>query len=151
MKRILITGGSGSFGKAFIKRIIQDPSYERIVVYSRGEHAQDEMEREYADNRLRFFIRDVRDLSRFELALNGIDTVVHAAALKIVPKAEYNPTECVATNVLGAQNVVKACIHMGIKRALTISTDKAVSPINLYGTTKLAAEKIFVAANALAA
>jgi UDP-N-acetylglucosamine 4,6-dehydratase len=151
--QILITGGTGSFGQAFVRWLVTKPYDEvsRIVVYSRGEHAQEDMAREYNDDRLRFFIGDVRDLTRLELALNGIDTIVHAAALKVVPIAEYNPTECVATNVLGAQNVVKAAIHMGIKRVLTISTDKAVSPINLYGTTKLAAEKIFVAANTLAA
>jgi len=148
---ILVTGGTGSFGQAFVKRLLNSIDVTRIVIYSRGEHAQEEMEHRYRDDRLRFFIGDVRDLSRLELALHGIDTVVHAAALKIVPIAEYNPTECVATNVLGAQNIVKASLHTGVKRVVGLSTDKAVNPINLYGATKLAAEKIFVAANALAA
>ena len=148
---ILVTGGTGSFGQAFVKRLLNSIDVTRIVIYSRGEHAQEEMEHRYRDDRLRFFIGDVRDLSRLELALHGIDTVVHAAALKIVPIAEYNPTECVATNVLGAQNVVKAALHTGVKRVVGLSTDKAVNPINLYGATKLAAEKIFVAANVLSA
>lgn len=149
--QILITGGSGSFGQAFIKRLVTKPVSEvqRIVVYSRGEHAQEEMSRAFNDDRLRFFIGDVRDRSRLELALNGIDTIIHAAALKIVPIAEYNPTEASETNVGGAQNVVKAAIHAKVKRVLALSTDKAVNPINLYGATKLTAEKIVIAANAL--
>lgn len=151
--QVLITGGTGSFGQAFVKRLVSKPHDEvsRIVIYSRGEHAQEEMARQYDDDRLRFFIGDVRDLSRLELALNGIDTVVHAAALKIVPTAEYNPTEASATNIGGAENVAKAAIHSGLKRVIALSTDKAVNPINLYGATKLAAEKIFLAANALSA
>ncbi len=151
MKSILVTGGSGSFGKAFVKHLLKNDSAERIVVYSRGEHAQEDMARELNDDRLRFFIGDVRDLSRLEMAMNGVDTVVHAAALKIVPTAEYNPTECVATNVKGTENVAIAAIRCGVEQVVGLSTDKAVNPINLYGATKLTAEKILLGANALAA
>jgi UDP-N-acetylglucosamine 4,6-dehydratase len=150
MKSVLITGGTGSFGRAFTKYLLADPECKRIVVYSRGEHAQEEMAAEIKDDRVRFFIGDVRDRHRLEIAMNGIKTVVHAAALKIVPTAEYNPTECVATNIGGAENVVLASIRTGVRRVIGLSTDKAVNPINLYGATKLAAEKIFLAANNLA-
>lgn len=154
MKNVLITGGTGSFGNAFIRRILAfNP--ERVVVYSRDEQKQEVMAREFAlldrNSVLRFFIGDVRDRDRLEFAMHGIGTVIHAAALKIVPIIEYNPTEAVATNVKGAENVVKAAIRAGVKRVIALSTDKAVNPINLYGATKLAAEKVFVAANALAA
>lgn len=152
MKDVLITGGTGSFGSAFAKHLLDNvPSVHRVIVYSRGEHAQEEMERKLNDPRMRFFIGDVRDKDRLEMAMHNVDTVVHAAALKIVPVAEYNPTECVATNVTGTENVVKAALRAGVRRALLISTDKAVNPINLYGSTKLAAEKTFVAANNLSA
>lgn len=152
MKSILITGGSGSFGQAFTRYLLDHTDLERIVIYSRGEHTQEEMARAFNhDERLRFFIGDVRDLSRLELALNGIDTIVHAAALKIVPTAEYNPTECVATNVRGTENVVKAALRVGVEQVVGLSTDKAVNPINLYGATKLTAEKILIGANALSA
>lgn len=152
MKNVLITGGSGSFGQAFTKELLTDwPNVQRIVVYSRGEHAQEDMARKLSDERMRYFIGDVRDKDRLEFAMRGIDTVIHAAALKIVPTAEYNPTECIATNVTGAENVVKASIRSGVKRVIALSTDKAVNPINLYGASKLAAEKIFIAANALGA
>lgn len=152
MKDVLITGGTGSFGSAFVKHLLDNvQGLHRVIVYSRGEHAQEEMERELSDPRMRFFIGDVRDKDRLEMAMYNVDTVVHAAALKIVPIAEYNPTECVATNVTGTENVVKAALRTGVKRALLISTDKAVNPINLYGSTKLAAEKTFVAANNLSA
>lgn len=150
MKSVLVTGGTGSFGKAFVKRLLTT-KIERIAVLSRGEHAQEEMEREIDNDRVRFFIGDVRDKDRLELAMHGMDTVIHAAALKIVPLAEYNPTECIDTNVFGAENVVKAAIRTGVQRVIALSTDKAVNPINLYGASKLAAEKIFVASNALAA
>src|SRR5512143_1235144 len=150
MKSVLVTGGTGSFGKAFVKRLLAT-KIDRIAVLSRGEHAQEGMERELDDDRVRFFIGDVRDKDRLELAMHGMDTVIHAAALKIVPIAEYNPTECVDTNIFGAENVVKAAIRTGVQRVIALSTDKAVNPINLYGATKLAAEKIFVASNALAA
>jgi len=151
MKSVLITGGAGSFGKAFTKRILEDQSTRRVVIYSRGEHLQEDMQREIQDPRLRYFIGDVRDKDRLEMAMRNVDTVIHAAALKIVPVAEYNPTECVATNVTGTENVVRAALRTGVRRAILLSTDKAVNPINLYGATKLAAEKIFVAANNLAA
>jgi UDP-N-acetylglucosamine 4,6-dehydratase len=150
MKNVLITGGSGSFGQAFTQRTL-DMDVERIVIYSRGEHAQEEMARKFNDKRMRYFIGDVRDKDRLDFAMRGIDTVVHAAALKIVPTAEYNPTECIATNVTGAENVVKTAIRAGVARVVALSTDKAVNPVNLYGASKLAAERIFVAANALAA
>lgn len=149
--KVLVTGGTGSFGQAFVRRLLKDGSIKRIVVYSRGEHAQEEMARNFTDERLRYFIGDVRDQDRLELALHGIDTVVHAAALKIVPVAEYNPTECIETNVMGAINVVRASLRCGVRKVVALSTDKAVSPINLYGASKLAAEKIFVAANNLGA
>lgn len=151
MKSILITGGSGSFGQAFTKHILNSHRLTRIAIYSRGEHLQEEMESKFKDDRLRFFIGDVRDLDRLEMAMRGVDTVIHAAALKIVPTAEYNPTECIATNITGAENVVKAAIRAGVQRVIALSTDKAVNPINLYGASKLAAEKIFTAAHFLAA
>ena len=155
MKSVLITGGSGSFGNAFVRRLLADGVAERIVVYSRDEQKQDAMAHALADHprfaTLRFFIGDVRDCDRLSLAMHDISTVVHAAALKIVPAAEYNPPECIATNIHGAENVVKAAIRAGVKRVVALSTDKAVNPINLYGASKLCAEKIFIAANALAA
>lgn len=151
MKSILITGGTGSFGQAFTRNILNNERFERIAIYSRGEHLQEEMERQFKDDRLRFFIGDVRDLDRLEMAMNGVDTVVHAAAMKIVPIAEYNPMECIATNVTGAENVVKASIRSGVRRVVALSTDKAVNPINLYGASKLAAEKVFLAAHSLSA
>lgn len=150
MKSVLITGGTGSFGRAFTKFLLADPTIKRIVVYSRGEHAQEEMAREFTDPRLRFFIGDVRDRHRLEIAMSGVETVVHAAALKIVPIAEYNPTECIATNIGGAENVVLSAIRAGVRKVIGLSTDKAVNPVNLYGATKLAAEKTFIAANNLA-
>jgi UDP-N-acetylglucosamine 4,6-dehydratase len=154
MKSVLITGGSGSFGNSFVRRLL-DTNAERIVVYSRDEQKQDSMVRDLSVHdgfsRLRFFIGDIRDVNRLEFAMHDIDTVIHAAALKIVPTAEYNPTECIATNVTGAENVVKAAIRSGVERVIALSTDKAVNPVNLYGASKLAAEKIFIAANALAA
>lgn len=151
MKSILITGGTGSFGQAFTKEILNGPRVERIAIYSRGEHLQEEMQRKFNDDRLRFFIGDVRDRDRLEMAMHGVDTVIHAAALKVVPIAEYNPTECIATNVTGAENVVKASLRAGVQRVIALSTDKAVNPINLYGASKLAAEKIFTAAHSLSA
>lgn len=151
MKSVLITGGTGSFGQAFAKRLLSIPTVERLVIYSRGEHAQENMARRFGNGRIRYFIGDVRDRKRLEMAMRGIDTVVHAAALKVVPIAEYNPTECVATNIGGAENVVMASMATGVKTVIALSTDKAVNPINLYGATKLCAEKIFIAANNLSA
>lgn len=149
MNSVLITGGSGALGTALVSKLLT-MKIGRIVVYSRGEHRQETMAREFNhDDRLRFFIGDVRDKHRLEMAMRDIDTVIHAAALKVVPTCEYNPFEAVQTNIIGAQNVIQAALRTGVKRAITTSTDKAVNPINLYGATKLAAEKIFVAANNL--
>jgi UDP-N-acetylglucosamine 4,6-dehydratase/5-epimerase len=148
--KVLITGGSGSFGQAMTRRLLAE-DVERVVVYSRGEHLQEDMQRNFNDDRLRFFIGDVRDRERLEMAMYGIDTVIHAAALKVVPIAEYNPFECVQTNIIGAENVCRASLAAGVQRVIALSTDKAVSPLNLYGATKLAAEKIFVAANNISA
>jgi UDP-N-acetylglucosamine 4,6-dehydratase len=150
----LITGGTGSFGQAFVRRLLLG-SARRIVVFSRDEQKQDLMARELREefsnlfDRLRFFLGDVRDASRLELAMREIDIVVHAAALKIVPAAEYNPFECILTNVHGAENVVKAALRTRVKKVLALSTDKAANPINLYGASKLASDKIMVAANNL--
>jgi len=149
--KVLITGGSGSFGQAMTKLLLEERLASRIVIFSRGEHLQEEMARKFGDDRLRFFIGDVRDQARLEMAMHGVDTVIHAAALKIVPTAEYNPFECVLTNIHGAENVCRASLAAGVTRVIGLSTDKAVSPLNLYGATKLAAEKIFVAANNVSA
>jgi UDP-N-acetylglucosamine 4,6-dehydratase len=146
---ILITGGTGSFGRKFVEMLLRKhPDSERIVVYSRDELKQFEMAQLYPPDKypsLRFFIGDVRDADRLQLAMERVDTVVHAAALKQVPTAEYNPFECIKTNVLGAQNVIEAAMATGVKRVVALSTDKASSTINLYGATKLAADKLFVA------
>lgn len=147
---MLITGGTGTFGNAMVKHLLANGT-ERIVVFSRDEQKQEEMQRRFSDQRLRFFIGDVRDQSRLALAMYGIDTVIHAAALKIVPTAEYNPYECVLTNINGTENVCRAALAAGVDRVIGLSTDKAVNPINLYGATKLAAEKIIVAANNISA
>jgi UDP-N-acetylglucosamine 4,6-dehydratase/5-epimerase len=148
---ILITGGTGSFGSAFVKTVLtRYPSIKRLVVLSRDELKQFEMSQEFSDSQykgLRYFIGDVRDYSRLRRALEGIDTVVHAAALKQVPAAEYNPFEFIKTNILGAENLVQACLDTGVKRVVALSTDKAAAPINLYGATKLCSDKLFIAAN----
>lgn len=150
---VLVTGGTGSFGRAFVRAALTVSRVRRLVILSRDEMKQTEMAQEMAplDGRgvLRFFIGDVRDEKRLIMAMRGIDVVVHAAALKQVPTAEYNPFECIHTNVLGAENVVTASIQTGVKRVVALSTDKAASPINLYGASKLASDKIFVAANHL--
>lgn len=152
MKSVLVTGGTGTFGRAFVNDCLQR-NVNRIVVYSRDEQKQEEMARQLGNslNRdtLRFFIGDVRDASRLKMALRGIDTVIHAAALKIVPACEYNPVEAVRTNIGGAENVITAALETGVKKVIALSTDKAVSPVNLYGATKLAAERLFIAANNL--
>lgn len=150
MKKVLITGGTGSFGNAFVRRIIAH-NPERVVIYSRDEQKQWDMAQRFPQQFMRYFLGDVRDQQRLQYAMHDIDTVIHAAALKIVPALEYNPTECIATNIGGAENVVRAAINSGVKKVIALSTDKAVHPINLYGASKLAAEKIFIAANALAA
>ncbi len=148
---ILITGGTGSFGKAFVRRVLQQyPDIRRLVVFSRDELKQFDMSQEFPEHQypaLRYFIGDVRDEARLRRALEGIDVVIHAAALKQVPAAEYNPFECIKTNVLGAQNLIEACLDSGVKRVVALSTDKAAAPINLYGATKLCSDKLFIAAN----
>ena len=148
---ILITGGTGSFGKAFVKVVLDRfPDIKRLVVFSRDELKQYEMSQEFSNieyGGLRYFLGDVRDYSRLRQALEGIDTVVHAAALKQVPAAEYNPFEFIKTNVIGAENLIQACLDSGVKRVVALSTDKAAAPINLYGATKLCSDKLFIAAN----
>ena len=145
---ILITGGTGSFGHAFVPMTLKKYNPERIVIFSRDEMKQWEMSKLFKnDSRVRFLIGDVRDRNRLYRALDGIDYVVHAAATKIVPTAEYDPFECVKTNVIGAMNVIDACIDKGVKRVVALSTDKASSPVNLYGATKLTSDRLFVAGN----
>jgi len=145
---ILITGGTGSFGHTFVPLTLAKFNPRRLVIFSRDEMKQWEMAKLYGDDpRVRFFIGDVRDKDRLSRALHGIDYVVHAAATKIVPTAEYNPFECVKTNINGAMNLIDACIDQGVKRVVALSTDKASSPANLYGATKLASDKLFVAGN----
>jgi len=148
---ILITGGTGSFGHAFVPMTLERYNPSKIIIYSRDEMKQWEMAKKYqADPRVRFFIGDVRDRERLYRALDDVDYVVHAAATKIVPTAEYNPFECVKTNINGAMNLIDACIDKKVKRVVALSTDKASSPINLYGATKLASDKLFVAGNSYA-
>jgi UDP-N-acetylglucosamine 4,6-dehydratase/5-epimerase len=150
-KSILITGGTGSFGKQFVHTLLQsNPNFNRIVIFSRDEMKQFELREEYPESeypQLRFFLGDVRDQARLTRAFEGIDVVIHAAALKQVPAAEYNPFEAIKTNIIGAQNVIEAAIDCGVKRVVALSTDKAAAPVNLYGATKLASDKLFVAAN----
>jgi UDP-N-acetylglucosamine 4,6-dehydratase len=149
---ILVTGGTGSFGKAFVRYVLDHIGPRRLVIYSRDELKQYEVRQLFDDDqRLRWFIGDVRDEPRLRRALHGVDYVVHAAALKQVDTGEYNPFEFVKTNVLGSQNVIEACIDAGVKRVVALSTDKASSPINLYGATKLTADKLFIAGNHYAA
>lgn len=150
MTSYLVTGGAGSFGQAFVRRVLDDPETSRVVVYSRCEERQRVMEQEVADDRLRFFIGDVRDRERLRLAMRGTDVVVHAAALKQVPACEYNPSEAVATNITGSENVIRAALEMRVKRAVLISSDKATAPVNLYGATKATAEKLFTSGNSYA-
>lgn len=145
---ILVTGGTGSFGHTFVPMTLAKYDPKKIIIYSRDEMKQWEMAKQYShDPRVRFFIGDVRDRERLYRALDGVDYVVHAAATKIVPTAEYNPFECVKTNIIGAMNLIDACIDRGIKRVVALSTDKASSPVNLYGATKLASDKLFIAGN----
>lgn len=150
---LLVTGGTGSFGKHFIKRVLhQFPQIKRLVVYSRDELKQFQMAQDLSPQKypqLRYFIGDVRDEKRLKRALEGIDIIIHAAALKQVPAAEYNPMECIKTNILGAENVIDSAIEMGVKKVVALSTDKAAAPINLYGATKLCSDKLFSAANAI--
>jgi len=146
-KSILITGGTGSFGQAFTERLLKDGEYDRICIYSRGEHAQAAMQEKFGDNRCRYFIGDVRDRLRLSRALAGVDVVVHAAALKRIEVGHYNPNEMVKTNILGAMNVIEAAQDAGVKKVIALSTDKAYQPISPYGQSKALAEAMFLAAN----
>jgi UDP-N-acetylglucosamine 4,6-dehydratase len=146
---ILITGGTGSFGTELVKALLRDHDLAKIIVYSRDEYKQAMMAQAMPNDRLRFFIGDVRDLARLTMAMREVDLVVHAAAMKHVPIAEYNPMECVKTNIMGAENVVQAAIRNRVPRVIALSTDKACNPINLYGASKLASDKIFIASNNL--
>ncbi|MCW8863082.1 MAG: polysaccharide biosynthesis protein, partial [Rhodospirillales bacterium] len=153
-KTVLVTGGTGSFGQKFIATVLARYNLRRLIVFSRDELKQYEMAQVFdpAEHKsLRYFIGDVRDPDRLDMAMRGVDVVIHAAALKHVPAAEYNPTECIRTNISGAENVVMAAIRNKVEKVLALSTDKAVNPINLYGASKLASDKIFVAANNLSA
>jgi len=149
-KSILVTGGTGSFGKKFINYLLEHYNPRRIIVFSRDELKQYEMAQEFNSSRLRFFIGDVRDKDRLYRAFNNVDFVVHAAALKQVPACEYNPIEAIKTNILGGQNVIEAAIDRGVKKVIALSTDKAANPVNLYGATKLCSDKLFIAGNAYA-
>jgi UDP-N-acetylglucosamine 4,6-dehydratase len=147
---ILITGGTGSFGRAVLKELLYQNKYDRIIIFSRDELKQHELQQMYPEEKyptVRFFLGDVRDVKRLKRALTGVDYVIHAAALKQVPAAEYNPTEAIKTNITGAVNLIEACIDCGVKKVIALSTDKAVNPINLYGATKLCMEKLLVAGN----
>jgi len=146
-KSILITGGTGSFGKKYLRTLLDRYQPKRLIIYSRDELKQFEMQQEFNDSCMRYFIGDVRDQERLCQAMDGVDYVIHAAALKQVPAAEYNPMECIKTNIHGAENVIKAAITNDVKKVIALSTDKAANPINLYGATKLASDKLFVAAN----
>ena len=150
-KTILITGGTGSFGNKFVDKVIKDYSVKKVIIYSRDELKQYEMSQRLSEysQKLRFFIGDVRDLERLKLAMKGVDIVIHAAALKQVPAAEYNPMECIKTNINGANNVIEAAMTNNIQKVIALSTDKAANPINLYGATKLCSDKLFTAANNL--
>ncbi|MCT7590773.1 UDP-N-acetylglucosamine 4,6-dehydratase (inverting) [Aliarcobacter butzleri] len=148
-KNILITGGTGSFGKKYTKILLEKYKPNKIIIYSRDELKQYEMAQEYNDKCMRYFIGDVRDIDRLKKATKDVDLIIHAAALKHVPIAEYNPMECIKTNINGAQNVIDAAIENGVSKVIALSTDKAANPVNLYGATKLASDKLFVAANNL--
>ena len=152
-KSILITGGTGSFGQSFVKKVLSIYKPKRLIIFSRDEHKQNEMANIFKKylNCLRFFIGDVRDRDRLILAANDVDYIIHAAALKHVPTAEYNPFECIRTNVIGAENIIYAAINCNVKKTIALSTDKAANPVNIYGASKLASDKIFIAGNHLAA
>ena len=149
-KTILITGGTGSFGKCFTKYVLKNYNPKKIIIYSRDEFKQWMMASEFEEykDKLRFFIGDVRDYERMKRAFEGVNYVIHAAAMKQVPACEYNPNEAIKTNVVGAQNVIDASLNTGVKKVVALSTDKAVNPVNLYGGTKLVSDKLFIAANA---
>ncbi len=147
---VLVTGGTGSFGRAFVRRLLDESDAAKIIVFSRDEQKHYAMQQRFQDRRMRFFVGDVRDRDRLMRALNGVDVVIHAAAMKHVPIAEYNPIEAIRTNIDGAANLIDAAIDRGVERVVALSTDKAASPVNLYGATKLCMEKLFVAANSYA-
>ena len=147
-KTVLVTGGTGSFGRHFVQFLLEHTKAKKVIVFSRDEFKQSQMQSQMTDPRLRFFIGDVRDLPRLMRAFDGVDVVVHAAALKQVPALEYNPFEAVKTNIIGTQNIIEAALDKGIKQAILVSTDKAAQPVNLYGSTKLCAEKLFISGNA---
>ena len=149
-KSILITGGTGSFGKKYVKTLLERYQPKKLIIYSRDELKQFEMEQTFSQDCMRYFIGDVRDRDRLIQAMNGVDYVIHAAALKQVPAAEYNPMECIKTNIHGAENVIQAALANNVEKVIALSTDKAANPVNLYGATKLASDKLFVAANNLA-
>lgn len=144
---VLITGGTGSFGHQYVKTLLKSYQPRRLIIYSRDELKQYEMQQKYNAPCMRYFLGDVRDTDRLKQAMNGVDYVIHAAALKQVPAAEYNPMECIKTNIHGAENVIKASLSANVKKVIALSTDKAANPVNLYGATKLASDKLFVAAN----
>lgn len=149
-KVVLVTGGTGSFGQRFVSRLLKDHQPRKVIVFSRDELKQSQMAETIKDQRLRFWLGDIRDLQRLQRAFHGVDVVVHAAALKQVPTLEYNPFEAVQTNIIGAENIINAAIDQGVTRVVALSTDKAVNPVNLYGATKLCMEKLFVAGNSYA-
>ncbi len=146
-KTILVTGGTGSFGHKFVETVLRDYKPSRLIVFSRDELKQSEMQRRFNQPCMRYFIGDVRDVERLRRAFEGVDVVIHAAALKQVPAAEYNPFEAIKTNVLGAENIINAALDRGVQKVIALSTDKAVNPINLYGATKLCSDKLFIAGN----
>ena len=148
-KTILITGGTGSFGQECTKFLLANYNLKKLIIYSRDENKQYLMAQKYNQKNVRYFIGDVRDYERVNMAMREVDYVIHAAALKHVPIAEYNPIECIKTNIYGAQNIIQAAINCKVKKIIALSTDKATNPINLYGASKLAAEKLFIAANSL--
>lgn len=148
-KSVLVTGATGSFGKRFIKTVLETTDVKRLVIFSRDELKQFEMQQYLTSDRLRYFLGDVRDKERLNRALDGVDIVIHAAAMKQVPASEYNPMEAIKTNIIGAENIVNCCIDQGVERVIALSTDKAANPANLYGATKLCSDKLFVAGNAL--
>ena len=146
-KSVLITGGTGSLGNELTKQLLEKYNVKRLVIFSRDELKQYEMSQRFQDPRIRFFIGDVRDMQRIRMALNEIDYIIHCAALKHVPVCEYNPFEAIKTNILGAQNLIEACVGTKVQKVIALSTDKAANPINLYGATKLCSDKLFTAAN----
>ena len=149
-KTVLVTGGTGSFGKSCIRRILQDDQINKVIVFSRDELKQFEMQSIFKSPKLRYFLGDVRDFQRLMQATDGVDVIIHAAAIKQIPAAEYNPMEAIKTNIIGAENIVNVAIANGVEKVLALSTDKAANPANLYGATKLCSDKLMIAGNILA-